>query len=174
MHVSDAVMQLSRIGIIPILPLFFNVASLCRITSSSLSFTTAQTMYRALALSVLTKLTVKDGNPTKITKKEILSILFSVFLILEEEKNKKEILVEILMKQIDKDPTKIQFEVVRPVATVPAMPASVAAGLAGALEYPDVPAQWDEDEAPFFVGVSWDPTHTVALCDMEYECPSSF
>jgi hypothetical protein len=66
-----------------------------------------QAMYRAIAPSTLTNLAVKSGKPTKITKKEIVSVIFSVFLILEEEKHKKEILVEILMKQIDKDPTKI-------------------------------------------------------------------
>jgi hypothetical protein len=91
-----------------------------------------QAMYHVIAPSALNKLTAKDGNPTKITKKEILSILFSVFIILEEEKNKKEILVAILMKQIDKDPTKIPFEVVRPVATVSEIPALAAAGLAAA------------------------------------------
>jgi hypothetical protein len=114
-----------------------------------------QVMYRARASSALTKLAAKSDNPAKITKKEILSILFSVFLILEEEKKLKYILVEILMKQIDKDTTKIPFEVARPVATVPAMPALAAVGLAAALESPDV--QWDEDEAPFFVDVSRDP-----------------
>jgi hypothetical protein len=125
-----------------------------------------QVICRALAPYALTKLAAKDGNPAKITKKEILSILFSVFLTLEEEKNKKEILVEIFMKQIDKDPTKIPFEVVRPI-----MPALEAAHLAAALESPA--GQWDEDEAPFFMGVSWDPTHAVALCDMKDEHPSS-
>jgi hypothetical protein len=66
----------------------------------------------------------------------MLSILFSVFLlILEEEKNVKDILVEILRTQIDKDPTKIPFEVVRPVAAVPAL---AAVGLAAALESPAV------------------------------------
>jgi hypothetical protein len=133
-----------------------------------------QAMYRALSPSTLTNLAAINGNPIKITKKEIFSILFSVFLILEEEKNKKEILVEILMKKIGKYPTKIPFEVVLPVDTVPAMPAFMAVGIAAALESPDVPAvQWDEDEASLFVGSSWDPTHTVVLCDMGDERPRS-
>jgi hypothetical protein len=73
-----------------------------------------QAMHRVLAPSALTKLMVKNEHPTKITKKDILSTLFSVFLILEEEKNRKKILVEILMKQTDKDPTKIPFKVCAP------------------------------------------------------------
>jgi hypothetical protein len=44
---------------------------------------------------------------------------------------------------------KIPFEVVRPV-----MPALTAARLAAALESPADVQCWDEDEAPFFVGVS--------------------
>jgi hypothetical protein len=77
-----------------------------------------QVVYGALAPSALAKLVAKNGNPTKITKKEILSISFSVFRILEEEKHLKDILVEILMKHIDKDPTKIPLEVVRQVFIV--------------------------------------------------------
>jgi hypothetical protein len=76
-------------------------------------------MYCVLAPSALTKLAARNGNPTNITKKEILSIIFSVFIILQEDKNKKKILVEILMNQIDKDSTKIPFEVVHPVVAVP-------------------------------------------------------
>jgi hypothetical protein len=90
---------------------------------------------------------------------------------LEEEKKLKDILVEILMKQIDKDPIKIPSKVVRPVATVPAMPALAAVGLASAIESPDV--QWDEDEAPLFVGIIRDPTTAVALYDMGDDRPSS-
>jgi hypothetical protein len=84
-------------------------------------------------------------------------------------------LVEILVKQIDKDPTNIPFEVVCPVVTVPVITALADVGLAAALESLDVPAvEWEEDKAPFYMGVSWEPTHAVALCVMEEDHPSSF
>jgi hypothetical protein len=110
----------------------------------------------------------EEWQPNQYYKKGNIVHSFSVFLILEEDKNKKEILVEILMKHSDKDPTNILFEVVRPVAVVPSMSALAAAGLAAALEPPGVPAvQWNEDEASFFVGVSWDTTHAVTLRELE-------
>jgi hypothetical protein len=69
MSASDAVIQLSRIGIIPILPLLFTVAILCRITSSSLSFTTTgyepkPTSKRRTFFFKLTNMTRSKPNKT--------------------------------------------------------------------------------------------------------------
>jgi hypothetical protein len=61
--------------------------------------------YHALALSALTRLHTKNGDLNKITKKEILSIMFSVFLVLDNDKMKHDLLMDTFMKCYEKIPT---------------------------------------------------------------------
>jgi hypothetical protein len=79
-----------------------------------------------------------------------MSILYSVFLTLEVKKKKKDYLVEALMRNINKDPTKITFQ----VAII--VPVGV----------PQAPAAWDNDEEPLYLGVELYGMGTN-------ECPSS-
>jgi hypothetical protein len=103
-----------------------------------------------LSPAALSKLQSKKGDPWKITKKEIMSILYSVFLTLDVNTKKKDYLFEAHMRPINKDPTKMAFQV---AVIVPV----------GA---PQAPAAWDDDKDPFYVGVE--------LCGMgKNEYPSS-
>jgi hypothetical protein len=65
-----------------------------------------QIAHHAMVPTPLPKLQNKGRDPTKVTKKEIMSILYSVFCTLEEEKKKKKngILVDILLKIQVKEP----------------------------------------------------------------------
>jgi hypothetical protein len=48
--------------------------------------------------AVLSRLQTKHGKLNKITKKEILSIMFYVFLVLDDDKMKKDILMNAFIK----------------------------------------------------------------------------
>jgi hypothetical protein len=62
MHVSDAVIQLSGIGIIPIPPFSLLLLSLCRITYSSLYFTTTRSTSKVSITSDLEDETVTPAD----------------------------------------------------------------------------------------------------------------
>jgi hypothetical protein len=86
-----------------------------------------QLEYHALAPAALSRLQTKNGELNKITKKEILSIMFSVFLVLDDSKMRKDLLMDTFMKCYDKSPTKIPFLVWRTATTSQATPAATPA-----------------------------------------------
>jgi hypothetical protein len=53
------------------------------------------------------KLKVNNGDAAKLTKKEILAILFFVFHTLKDEKKKNDVLVAVLSHHTIKDHTKL-------------------------------------------------------------------
>jgi hypothetical protein len=70
-----------------------------------------------LAADAREKLTAKNGDVSKITKKEICAILLAYYgTVVEETKHLKHVLVQMLSKLIDESPENI---VVSPVAAVP-------------------------------------------------------
>jgi hypothetical protein len=70
-----------------------------------------------LAPAALNRLQTKNGELNKIIKKEILSIMLSVFLVLDDDKMNKDILMDAFMKCYEKSPTKIPFIVWRTATT---------------------------------------------------------
>jgi hypothetical protein len=84
--------------------------------------------------------------------------MFSVFLFLHDYKMKKYILMDAFMKCYEKSPTKIPFLVWRTTTKLQATPASTASTATA-------PAArgWDEDDARFDVGESWDPHNPVGV-----------
>jgi hypothetical protein len=97
------------------------------------------------------------GDLSKITKKEILSIMFSAFLVLDDNKMKKDILMDAFVKCYEKSPTKINFLVWLTATTSQATPADTATA--------PVARGWDQDDAPFGVGASWDPYTPIGVLD---------
>jgi hypothetical protein len=53
-------------------------------------------LYSEVAPVVIRKLKAKNGDLTKLTKKEILAILFFVFHTLEDDKKNKDVIVAVL------------------------------------------------------------------------------
>jgi hypothetical protein len=93
------------------------------------------------------KLKAKNSDATKLTKKEILSILFFVFHTLEDDKKMKDVRVSVLIHHAINDQTKLPF-----MRLVPILPQATA---------------WDADESPFYLGVSMYQSSAVSMCDME-------
>jgi hypothetical protein len=72
----------------------------------------------------LTRLQKKNGELKKITKKDILSIIFSVCLVLEDVKMNKDLLMDAFMKYYERSSTKVPFLVWRIATTSHATPAA--------------------------------------------------
>jgi hypothetical protein len=72
-----------------------------------------QLEYRALAPVALDRLQTKNDDLNKITKKEIPSIMLSVFLVLDDNTIKKDLLMGPFVKCYEKSRTKIPFLVWR-------------------------------------------------------------
>jgi hypothetical protein len=53
------------------------------------------------------KLKTKNGDATKLTKKEILAILFFIFHTLKDDKNKKDVIAAVFIHSAIKDQTKL-------------------------------------------------------------------
>jgi hypothetical protein len=83
-----------------------------------------QLEYRALAPAAWSRLQTKNDRLNKITKKEIISIMLSVFLVLDNDKIKKDHLMDAFVKCYEKSPTNIHFLVWRTTATSQATPAA--------------------------------------------------
>jgi hypothetical protein len=106
-----------------------------------------QSTYSEVAPVAIRKLKAKNGDATKYTKKEIIAVLFFVFYTLEEDKNKKDVIVAVLIHHAGNYHTK--FPCLR---LVPRLAQAIA---------------WDADESPFYLGTSMDKSATVPMCDME-------
>jgi hypothetical protein len=104
-------------------------------------------------MAALSRLQTKNGELNKITKKEILSIVFSVFLVSDDDKTKKDLLMDAFMKCYEKR-TKTPFLVWRTATTSHATTAATAPAAKG----------WDEGGAPFDVGAPWDPHNPIGGC----------
>jgi hypothetical protein len=89
--------------------------------------TNKQLEYRALAPVNLSRLKTKNGELNKITKKEILSIMFSVFLVLDDDNMKKNFLMDAFMKCYGMSQTKIPVRVWRTTTTSQATPVATSA-----------------------------------------------
>jgi hypothetical protein len=117
-----------------------------------------QLEYRALAPVALSRLQTNNDELQKITKKEILSIMLSVLLVLVDDKMKKDLLMDAFVKFYEKSPTKIIFLVWRTVATSKAtLTAATATSTAPAT------IVWDEDDATFDVRASWEPHNPIGV-----------
>jgi hypothetical protein len=95
--------------------------------------------YHTMAPAAVSKLETTNGDTTKVTKKELLSILACVFHALEDDKKKKDVLVEYLMKLAEKEPTKLPCLVIpapRAPQAVPPTHAIIYAATADAEELP--------------------------------------
>jgi hypothetical protein len=98
-----------------------------------------QLEYRTLAPVALEKLKGKNGDLNKITKNEILSIMYLYFLILGNDKKNKPLVLASFMRCYLKAPEKIPFRVwctdasLAPLATIA--------------------WEMDNDDTPFDVGV---------------------
>jgi hypothetical protein len=113
-----------------------------------------------LAPAALGRLQTKNGKFNKNKKKEIPSIMFSVFLVLDDDKMKKDILMDAVMKCYEKSPTNIPFLVWRTTTT--------SQSILTATSYTSTsPAArgWDEDDAPFDLSASWDPYNPIGVID---------
>jgi hypothetical protein len=122
-----------------------------------------QIAYRELPPAVLIKLQSKNGDPSKRTKKEIVCIIYSLFLALQKDKNKKYVLVDVLLMRFTKDPTKPHFCVRR------ARFVKATSALEGAQDPDEL--DWG---APFILGVQLDlSAPIVPMCDLGDERPSS-
>jgi hypothetical protein len=93
------------------------------------------------------KLKAKNGDATKLTKKEILAILFFVFHTLEGDKKKKDARVAVLSHHTINDQTKLPC-----LRLVPSLAQATA---------------WDADESPFYLGIRMDQSSTVPMCGMD-------
>jgi hypothetical protein len=98
-----------------------------------------QIEYRTLDPLALEKLKGKNGELNKITKNEILSIMYFYFLILGNDKKNKNLVLATFMHCYLKVPEKIPFR----VWCTDASPASLAT----------IAWEMDDDDAPFYVGV---------------------
>jgi hypothetical protein len=89
------------------------------------------------------KLKANNSDATKLTKEEILAILFFVFHTLKDDKKKKDMRVAVLSHQTIKDQTNLPC-----MYLVPSLPQATA---------------WDADESPF----TW-----VSACinQPQYQC----
>jgi hypothetical protein len=114
-----------------------------------------QLEYRALAPAALIRLQTKNGELNKIKKKDIIYIMFSLFLVLDNNKIKKDILMDAFMQCYEKSPTKIPFLVWLTATKLQASPAATAPAARG----------WEEDDVPFDVGASWDPYNPIGIID---------
>jgi hypothetical protein len=108
-----------------------------------------QSTYSEVVPVAIRKLKANNGDATKLTKKEILAILFFVFHTLEEDKKKKDMLVVLLSHRTKKDHAKLPC-----LHLVPRLAQATA---------------WDADESPFYLGISMDQSAAVPICDMEDE-----
>jgi hypothetical protein len=97
-----------------------------------------QSTYSEVALVAIRKLKSKNGDATKLTKKEILAILFFVFHTLEDDKKKKDVLVAVLSHHTRKDQTKLPC-----LRLVPRLAQATS---------------WEADESPVYLGV-----HTATI-----------
>jgi hypothetical protein len=95
--------------------------------------------YRTLAPVAFEKLKGKNGELNKITKNEILSIMYFYFLILGNDKKNKPLVIAAFMHCYLKAPEKIPFR----VWCTDASPAPLAT----------IAWEMDDDDAPFDVGV---------------------
>jgi hypothetical protein len=95
--------------------------------------------YRTLAPVLLEKLKGKNGELNKITKNEILSIMYFYFLILGNDKNNKPLVLSAFIHCYFKAPEKILFR----VWYTDASPAPLAT----------IAWEMDDDDTPFDVGV---------------------
>jgi hypothetical protein len=98
-----------------------------------------QLEYRTLAPVALEKLKGKNGELNKITKNEILSIMYFYFLILGNDKKNKPLVLAAFMHCYLKAPEKIPFC----VWCTDASPAPIAT----------ITWEMDDDDTPFDVGV---------------------
>jgi hypothetical protein len=114
-----------------------------------------QLEYRALAPAALSRMQTKNGELNKITKKDILSIMFSVFLVLDYDKMKKDLLMDAFVKCYEKSPANIPFCHNIPSNTDSNIIITTAPAERG----------WDEENAPFDVGASWDPNNPSGAID---------
>jgi hypothetical protein len=114
-----------------------------------------QLEYCALAPVALSRLQTKNGELNKIKKKDIIYIMFSLFLVLDNNKIKKDILMDAFMQCYEKSPTKIPFLVWLTATKLQASPAATAPAARG----------WEEDDVPFDVGASWDPYNPIGIID---------
>jgi hypothetical protein len=90
--------------------------------------------------------------------------MYSVFLVLDDDKKLKDLLPENIMNCYEKSPTKIPFLVWRTATTSQATPAATA----------PTARRWDEDDAPSDEGASWGPNNTIVqVDDMPAARPSS-
>jgi hypothetical protein len=108
----------------------------------------------------LSSLQTKNSELNKITKNEIISIMFSVFLVLDEYKIKKDLLMDAFMKCYEKSQPKIPFLVRGTTTTSQATPAATSATSTS-------PAArgWDKDNALVDVGAAWDPNNPLGNID---------
>jgi hypothetical protein len=106
-----------------------------------------QYTYREVAPVAIRKLKANNGDVTKLTKKDILAILFFVFHTLEDGKKKHYVLVAVLSYHAIKEQTKLLC-----MCLVPSLAQATA---------------WDADESQFYLGVSMDESAAVPMCDMD-------
>jgi hypothetical protein len=106
-----------------------------------------QSTYNEVATSAIRKLKANNGDATKLTKKEILAIVFFVFCTLEDNKKKKDMIVALLSHHTIKDHTNLLC-----LRLVPSLAQATS---------------WDADESPFYLGVGMDQSAAVPMCDME-------
>jgi hypothetical protein len=105
--------------------------------------------YSEVVPVAILKLKAQNGDATKLTKKEILAILFFIFHTLEEDKNKKDLLVAVLSHRARKYQTKLPC-----LRLVPRIAQATS---------------WNADESQFYLGISMDQSAAVPMCDMEDE-----
>jgi hypothetical protein len=106
-----------------------------------------QSTYSEVAAVAIRKLKANNGEATKLTKKEMLAIVFFVFHTLEDDIKKKDVLVAVLSHHAIKDQIKLTC-----LRLVPSLAQATL---------------WDADESPFYLGVSMDESATVPMCDMD-------
>jgi hypothetical protein len=106
-----------------------------------------QLTYTEVSPVAIRKLKAKNGDATKLTKKEILDILFFVFRTIVEDKKKKDVLVSVLNHHAIKDQIKLTC-----LRLMPRL---------------DQATSWDADESPFYLGISMGQSAAVPMCDME-------